>query len=167
MEPQTLLYVGTLFIAYQLVGRVGHVGSLPMLCLNFILLAARKYHKKEQADLSFRRKVCRVALIVLGIVPGTVIVFLIAVSLTPLVLVPVAVGHILDRFNNLLNNLYQRLLDTVRQEFLLPRVKQRLGTSGKAAYTDEQILEASRSPLPFLALIGLLLVTVGFILELL
>ena len=84
-----------------------------------------------------------------------------------MIVIPSSLGIL----NGVLNGLYQRLLEPVRSNLILPTMKTWFGgfieTSTKTKVTDEQILEATRAPLPFVGLVGVVLITVGFILALL
>ncbi|MBA7614997.1 hypothetical protein ES703_22272 [subsurface metagenome] len=157
MIPMILLYIGTMLIAFEIVGQVSHVPTFVILPLyhSFVLLISsgdKRIHLKPRIVRIMLRILLRIILLP---------IFIVVMLLVLLVIILWLIGWILKLLNNLINNIYQKGLTPEHprlMEWIRPFLPQR---------TDEEILTALKQiRIPFMACIGIILLTLGFILHL-
>lgn len=157
MTATVLVYLGTILVAFDVVNEISNVPTLVLLLFNRFYHYVAGHVQKMTSSISPRlpRTVLRVVVMLPLIIP--------LVSLALVVVLSWLVEQILRIINTYTNRLYQSERKRVKQiqPELLASVVHRFVPKA----TDEDITKAIEHPIHFVALIGLSLIIVGFILQ--
>ncbi|HUU63672.1 MAG TPA: hypothetical protein VMX96_07135 [Dehalococcoidia bacterium] len=155
-----LLYLGTIFIASDLISRISYLSNvgllLPFVIISLFLL--KKTFVRNMRQESHFTSVC-LKILFLVVAPIIVIMALILLLINIALFLP---GVLAIFINVLLNGLYQLEINLVGRERYIALRKKLLATMKK----EKQIEEKLATPIPFLGTIGLMLVITSFVMEL-
>ena len=187
---QTLLFIGTMLVAFEYVSDIGYVATLfatPFILpikplMNKLGLYIRK---TSPVQLTFqieppkaRTKKSKVSIVILWFlfILFAVLSGLITLITQPIMFLYYVIGRPLLGINKLLNYLYEKFfaqwsdiyLVGVRNSFAFNKKYFKIQTT-KERYSDKELLEIrkKKGELPFVAFIGLICIIAGFILHLL
>ena len=161
-----LLYVGTILVAFQIVGNIGYISSLITLPLALpIKSLLNKSMQEQEGKWKFRDFASRTGYFILFVISA--LVFLaVGTAMLPVMVVYFFIGQPLLAINTILNILYHKSLEPWKNEFLSQFHLTLAFRKIETKLTDEEIWRNTRErKIPFLALFGLVCITVGFILQ--
>ncbi len=162
-----LLYVGTILVAFQIVGNIGYISSIITLPLALpIKPLLNKSMQKQKGKRKFRDFASRTGYFILFVI-SAVVFLAVGTAMLPVMVVYVFIGQPLLAVNTILNIFYHKSLEPWKEEFFLQLHLTLAFRKIETKITDEEIWKRTREKeVPFLALFGVVCVTVGFILQL-
>jgi hypothetical protein len=159
------LFSGTILIAFEIVGDIGHLGSL--ITLQFsrrikpLFYALMRKPTKKSTKISSHS-----VLNYVGFFAVTFLVLMAFVFTFPIQVCYFLIGRPLIWINAQLNKVYQKSLQPWKNEFIMGVRITLAEVNYKKKVSDKQIIDAQKKKLiPFLALIGVVFLTVGFVLQ--
>ncbi|MCX6011390.1 MAG: hypothetical protein NT134_03910 [Chloroflexi bacterium] len=166
MLPNILLYVGTLLIAFELIGDLSHLFALP---LHFIGQLAKFLVPQKEDKSSKTRNACLNSLITTPMQTTFVLLLILVVALCAVLLVIWAIGTLLLYINGILNIAYARALDPRKTNYIrFTRSFVALAGKDDPNKSDLDIWEGiKKRGFRFVGLIGIIILSVGFTLQLL
>jgi hypothetical protein len=161
-----LLYIGAILIAFQIIGDIGYISTIVVLPFALpikpLLSKFTQQHKEKRksTDLAFRTGYFILFLIV------ALMLIAVSIALSPVMLVYLFIGRPLLALNTGLNILYRKSLEPWRDMYF-SGVRSLLNVRRvKRKVTDEYLWQITKQKeVPFLALFGVVCLTVGFILQ--
>jgi len=161
-----LLYVGTILIAFQIVGNIGFVSTIISLPLAipipfFLKKFTQKYTGKRRAVIA--KKTGYFSLFLL-----TTLVFItVGVALSPIIILYTFVGRPLLFLNKALNIIYRKSVEPWKDFYLtMLRATLKANNVKKKLSNDDLWKITFQKEVPFLALFGVVCVTIGFVFQL-
>jgi len=162
-----LLFVGAILLAFQIAGNIGYISSIITLPLALpIKPLLNKSMQEQKGKRKFRDFASRTGYFILFIISALVFLVVGTVML-PVMIVYLFIGQPLLAINTILNVLYHKSLEPWRDEFFSQFHLTLAFRKIETKLTDEEIWKKTREKeIPFLALFGVVCLTVGFILQL-
>jgi len=159
-----LLYVGTILIAFQIVGKMGYLQTIVNLAFARAIVPMRdKFMLTSKAKNKFRVTPGFVVLFILSMTPliiGTV-------AFSPFLLIELFIGRPLMLLNRALNVLLLKLMEPWKDIYFTGVRAALKGRRTKTKPTDRNLWGiAQKNEVPFLALFGVVCLTAGFVLQL-
>jgi len=162
-----LLYVGTILIAFQIVGDIGYVSTIIALPLALpIKPLINKFTQKQQGKRKFKQFASKMGYFILFLISALVFIA-VGIALSPVTLVYLFIGRPLLALNTGLNILYRKSLEPWKDMYLSGVRSALKALNVKKKVTDEDLWKIPKQKeVPFLALFGVACVTAGFVLQL-
>ncbi len=162
-----LLYIGTILVGFQIVGNIGHISSL--ITLPFALPIKpllNKSMQEQEGKRKFRNSVCGTGYFILFVISALVFIT-VGIAMLPIMIAYLFIGQPLLAINTILNILYHKSLEPWKEEYLSQLHSTLAFRKIETKLTDEELWKKARERgIPFLALFGVVCVTIGFILQL-
>jgi hypothetical protein len=162
-----LLYVGTILVGFQIVGKIGYVSAI--LTLPFALPIKPLMEKYFQSQKGKRKStvfVVQSGYFFLFIIVAFVFIS-IGILMLPIWIVYFFIGQPLLTINRILNKLYQKSMEPWKDIFFSELYLMLAYRKVKTKIREDEVWKKTKqNEIPFLALFGLVSLTVGFILQL-
>ena len=161
------LYIGTILLGTQYVGKMGYISTIVMLPLvrGFMPVIHRLSNlpKRENKFVGVIEKVFFSVITLLYVVMITILFFV----LLPFLFIEVFIGRPLLYINSLLNKLTLKSMEPWKDMYFEGVRKLVKGKPTKIKPTDKNLWKiAQENNIPFMAIFGVLCATIGFILKL-
>jgi hypothetical protein len=166
LTANALLYIGAVLIAFQIVGKIGYISTIVVLPFALpIKPLLNKFTQQQKEKRKFTGLAFRTGYFILFLIVALMLIA-VSVALSPVMLVYLFIGRPLLALNTGLNILYRKSLEPWRDMYI-SGVRSLLNIRKvKRKVTDEYLWQIPKQKeVPFLALFGVVCLTVGFILQ--